>query len=137
MIRKALETDVTSINKLGLSIDDDYLKKTDINKDINLISKLLYVITNNERVIGFISLNNFQDEMEILDIVIDKNYRNQGNGYDLLDYVLNENKKKCFLEVNENNSNAIKLYEKLGFNVISIRKNYYKGADAYIMERKF
>lgn len=137
MIRKALETDVTSINKLGLSIDDDYLKKTDINKDINLISKLLYVITNNERVIGFISLNNFQDEMEILDIVIDENYRNQGNGYDLLDYVLNENKKKCFLEVNENNSNAIKLYEKLGFNVISIRKNYYKGADAYIMERKF
>ena len=40
------------------------------------------------------------------------------------------------LEVKVDNINAIKLYEKFDFKVIHIRRGYYNGVDALIMERK-
>lgn len=39
------------------------------------------------------------------------------------------------LEVNENNLFAIKLYTSLGFETISIRKNYYNDKDGLIMKK--
>ena len=41
------------------------------------------------------------------------------------------------LEVRKSNIPAQKLYKKFGFNEISIRKGYYNGEDAVIMEAKF
>ena len=44
------------------------------------------------------------------------------------------NKNKFMLEVNEKNVKALKLYEKIGFERISVRKNYYgKNENAMIM----
>lgn len=41
---------------------------------------------------------------------------------------------KFLLEVNEKNARALKLYKKIGFEKISIRKNYYgKDENAVIM----
>ena len=41
------------------------------------------------------------------------------------------------LEVNENNLDAIKLYEKFGFEKLGIRKKYYNNTDnALIMTKK-
>ena len=37
------------------------------------------------------------------------------------------------LEVNVNNTNAIKLYQKNGFKIVSRRENYYNGTDGYLM----
>jgi ribosomal protein S18 acetylase RimI-like enzyme len=48
----------------------------------------------------------------------------------------NEKYTKIFLEVSEENIGAINLYNKLGFKVISERKGYYNGIDAYVMEKK-
>ena len=45
-----------------------------------------------------------------------------------------EIKNKFLLEVNEKNKEALKLYKKIGFEEISIRKNYYgKDENAVIM----
>jgi len=45
-----------------------------------------------------------------------------------------EIKNKFLLEVNEKNKKALKLYKKIGFEEISIRKNYYgKDENAVIM----
>ena len=38
------------------------------------------------------------------------------------------------LEVRQSNFKAINLYEKCGFKVIYVRKNYYKDENALIME---
>ena len=40
------------------------------------------------------------------------------------------------LEVKKSNNNAIHLYEKLGFNKVSIRKGYYQGIDGILMEKE-
>lgn len=47
-------------------------------------------------------------------LFLEKKYKNR-----------NEIEKQIILEVDENNYNAIKLYLKLGFEEISLRKNYY------------
>ena len=45
--------------------------------------------------------------------------------------------KNCsvaILEVNKENTYAIKLYKKVGFKEVAIRKNYYDGVDGILME---
>ena len=44
--------------------------------------------------------------------------------------------KNIYLEVNVENTQAIKLYEKFGFKNLGIRKKYYNNTtDAYIMTK--
>ena len=62
----------------------------------------------------------------------------QGNGYGdkLLKYILdNYNNRNYFLEVNVKNERAINLYKKNGFEILTIRKHYYKDEDAYVMSK--
>ena len=47
----------------------------------------------------------------------------------------NEEYSRIMLEVNENNIQAIKLYNKLGFKEISLRDRYYGEDTAIIMEK--
>ena len=47
----------------------------------------------------------------------------------------NERYNKIMLEVNENNLQALKLYNKLGFKEISLRDRYYGDDNAIIMEK--
>ena len=87
---------------------------------------------------GFIHLIKLVDELEIINIVVDKKYRNQGIGSKLLEYVFSnvDGIKNVFLEVNVNNKNAIKLYEKYDFKLINIRNNYYGNDDCYVMRKE-
>ena len=43
--------------------------------------------------------------------------------------------KKITLEVNINNTIALNLYKKFNFKEVAIRKGYYNGIDAILMER--
>ena len=84
------------------------------------------------------------DQAEILQLCVAYEYQRQGYGYTLLNSVCAELKKyaasQIFLEVMVGNDAAINLYQKLGFNVINTRKNYYKVngkyKDALIMARE-
>lgn len=94
------------------------------------------IIENYEaNVVGYIIYLDSLDVYEIVEIGILKEYRNKGYGYYLLSNTVNKFSKNIFLEVNENNKAAIKIYEKAFFNKINIRKNYYGKDSAYIMVR--
>lgn len=64
-------------------------------------------------------------------------WRNNGYASALLDNLIQNNKdaKKILLEVNENNEEAIKFYQKHKFVEINRRPKYYQNGDAIIMER--
>lgn len=82
------------------------------------------------------------DEAELLNIVIFKPFQSQGFGSEVmrklkLDLV-DSGIKKLFLEVRASNEIAKALYEKMGFEVVHTRRNYYrlakqKAEDALIM----
>ena len=52
-----------------------------------------------------------------------------------LDFSYDRGLKLAVLEVRTSNNSAIKLYEKIGFKTLRVRKKYYSdtGEDAYVM----
>ena len=118
---------------------DDFWNKKVLKEELSSSSSKYIVAKINDEIVGFAGLKIVLDEVDIMNIVTKKNYRRQGIGSLLLKNLImlceNSNIKSITLEVNENNSNAIDLYLKFGFQKISIRKNYYKNQNAIIMKK--
>ena len=117
--------------------DIEYLNTlSNYNITFNAFNKILVYIEDNN-ILGFIDYSKMYENMEINYIFVIEKYRNKGIASKLLKYIIENNEfSNITLEVNINNTNAIKLYEKFDFKTISIRKGYYNGIDAYLMERR-
>ena len=83
-------------------------------------------------------------EAHVLNICVHPDWQNQGVGHDLLQQLLDIARDNAvdnvFLEVRPSNHAAMALYEKLGFNIIGTRKDYYPAEgghreDAVILAR--
>ena len=99
-----------------------------------------YVATFNDIVIGYLSCWMVEETVDIINVVIDKDYQHQGFGQALFSQMEEEAKaNNCtniMLEVKETNLKAIKFYQKQGYEQISIRKNYYQDhTNALIMKK--
>lgn len=79
------------------------------------------------------------DEAELFQIGTLPEYRGRGLAKSLLERLHGEMRKKgaavCFLEVRSRNAAAISLYEKSGYERISVRRDYYPDDDAIVMKR--
>lgn len=117
--------------------DIEYLNTlSSYNITINPFNKILVYMDGNT-ILGFIDYSKMYENMEINYIFVIEQYRNKGIASKLLEYIIDNNDfSNITLEVNINNINAIKLYEKYNFKTVSIRKGYYNGIDAYLMERR-
>ena len=83
---------------------------------------------------GYLITYDSVDSLDIFEIDVDEKFRSRGIATKLLNRLNDE--RKILLEVSEKNTNAINLYIKNGFKVISKRKKYYlDGSDAIIMMR--
>lgn len=96
-----------------------------------------------KKLIGFIVvINDREDQANIINFLIHPQFQSKGYGSLLLQETIERIKKrlkeikKIVLNVQINNSLAIKLYEKFNFQKNSkIIENYYQsGEDAYLME---
>lgn len=69
------------------------------------------------------------DEATLFNIAVDPAYQRQGLGRQLLEHLISELEARdvftLWLEVRASNRAAIALYESLGFNEATIRRNYY------------
>lgn len=101
-----------------------------------------FVVRNrlkNGEVAGFACIWILFSELKINNIAIKKQFRRNGLGTQLLEYILDLGYRKgcdhATLEVRGSNESAIRLYSKLGFKRIGLRKGYYadNGEDAYLM----
>ena len=85
------------------------------------------------RIAGFALIRAVADEAELLTIAVEPRWRGKGVGRALMDAVFADlmlsPARRMFLEVDEQNHAAIRLYEKLGFSTISSRKGYYPRPD--------
>ncbi|OQX70452.1 MAG: ribosomal-protein-alanine N-acetyltransferase [Candidatus Cloacimonas sp. 4484_275] len=112
--------------------------KTEIRKMTNPWTEKMFIdeIKNHDayvlgevsgkEIIGYICGWEIAGEFEITNVAVSPEFQRHGFGERLVKFIREE--KKCrifFLEVRESNFAARKLYEKLGFKVIGVRKNYY------------
>ena len=105
---------------------------------------LLHRLRQGSRVIGFAVSRLAADEAEILSIAVAPSHRGRGLSRDLflthLGHLAGRGVHTVFLEVEENNQPARKLYERAGFAVAGRRERYYKEAggvelNALVMRR--
>lgn len=142
-----LDKDVFSEDSFGIYILKEYL-------DDNILFKKL-IMRDSGQIVGFFIVTEWEsngdlegyknldikktDKIAYLDnIVLKREYWNKGLGKYMMDYIfeklINNNFKFITLEVNEENTRAIEFYKKLRFNIIGIKKEYYKsGKSAFSM----
>ena len=104
--------------------------------DNNPFAKVLALKEENV-IIGYIYYSDIYDRLEVDQFEINKEYRNQGKGKYLIQYLIDKEKKDITLEVKQDNYSAIKVYEAKGFIQKAVRKGYYNGIDGLLMERKY
>ncbi len=96
-------------------------------------STLVHRLRLGRRTIGFAVSRMAADEAEILSIAIDDGYRGRGLSRDLLlthlGHLAGHRVRRIFLEVEENNQPARRLYERAGFAVVGRRERYYRQGD--------
>ena len=105
---------------------------------------LVHRLRQGGAVIGFSVSRIAADEAEILSIAVAPSHRGRGLSRDLflthLGHLAGRGVRTVFLEVEENNHPARKLYERAGFAVAGRRERYYKEAggvelNALVMRR--
>ena len=96
-----------------------------------------------QQIMGFAILQIVNDQGELLNIGIHPAAQRKGYGQALLSHLIaiarEKNLQTIFLEVRASNLKAQNLYRKLGFNEMTIRKNYYpshKGREDAILMAK-
>ena len=116
---------------------DDFWNANILEGELKNDNSLYFVAKNKNEILGFIGITKNIDFVEILNVVVKKDFRNKGIGNQLLQKIIEVAKEmkmqEIYLEVNEKNENAIKLYEKNNFKKIGERKKYYNGKDNAIL----
>lgn len=124
--------DIPMITSLALKLHDNYVF------DLDTYSNCLVLKEDND-IIGFISYSIIYDRAEIIDVIVDEKYRKRGYGSKLVSKVINlaksSNCNNITLEVSKLNEKAIRLYKGKGFEIVGVRKKYYKDNDGYLMKK--
>ena len=106
----------------------------------NRVARCLVIRAGGGPVLGYLCLWEVAHEIHVTNLAVHPAHRRQGLGRALLGPLLEEARGRgitlAFLEVRPGNTDAIRLYEGLGFRVIGRRKGYYfdTGEDALVME---
>jgi len=105
---------------------------------------LVHRLKMGRKIIGFSVSRMGADEAEILSIAVAPGYRGRGLSNTLLlthlGHLAARGVRAVFLEVEENNKPARRLYERTGFTIVGRRQNYYRQggqetANALLMRR--
>ena len=139
LIRKMDLSDVPFVYEEEIKIFGKSLGEMTLYNEIlyNKMSRYFIALIDNKRsayIGSWLTIPN----AEILNLFVIEKHRGLGLGKKLVDEVINVcNKEKIemlTLEVRVSNKYAIKMYEKIGFEIGSIRKKYYENnEDALLM----
>lgn len=131
IISKSTLDDVSKMKSLENELNINILSENNMKEDMQNENYIYFVLKDKEKnnILGYIAISYVLDTIDILSIVIKKDYQKKGFGSILLEYVIefskNNDVSSILLEVRSSNLPAIKLYEKYNFEKINTRKKYY------------
>lgn len=140
-IRKFKPTDTFSVIKLAsITLTENYNPSIftyfyETNPETFIVAEI------NHKIIGFIVGIPMNNNLKVLMISVNQQYRKQKIGTSLIKQITEkakiQNIKKIDLEVKTDNRTAIQFYKKQGFKVTNIIKEFYQNKeDAYSMEKE-
>lgn len=129
IIRLMTVEDIEEVANIEQSLFSLPWTKKDFLEAMEQTDKLYLCVEEAGRVIAYCGLTQVLDEGYITNVAVSQEYQNQGIGFDMLKELFvrgSERGIRAFtLEVREHNTSARKLYGKLGFEEVGIRKNFY------------
>jgi ribosomal-protein-alanine N-acetyltransferase len=125
-MKQAHVAQIAELEKLCFA--DPWSEKS-IASELGNIWSYWVVALDGERVVGYIGSQSSADETDVMNVAVHPDYRRRGIAESLIDVLIRELKNRgshaLMLEVRDSNEPAIALYEKLGFQQVGLRKNYY------------
>ena len=140
--RPMLSSDIDYVHALENEIFVSPWSKHSFEVEVQLPFSHSYVVQDNNKIIAYIVSWVVEDELHITNVAVHSQYRRRGIASWLLKYMIDvamkSTCKQIDLEVRKSNEEAIRLYQRFGFQVIGVRKNYYTSEheDALVMNLK-
>ena len=126
MIKELTLDDNLKYLNLGLQLNSNFTKSFDLKNVYLYDYNKVYGYFIDNILVGFIHIQITVDEVDIVNIVVDKLNRKQGIGTKLINHIIEVTKCKAInLEVKETNNEAINFYQDLGFKTYRVIQNYY------------
>lgn len=139
MIQEVKLAEKCQIEEIEKSFPQVFVENS-VNRHFENPFTKVFVLTENEEIIGLIILDIIYERMELVQIIVKEEHQQKGYGTKMMEHMLNiaksKNLENITLEVKEDNIKAISLYQKFGFQKCAMRANYYQGTDGILMERK-
>lgn len=130
--------DIAEVARLEKECFSSPWSEKQLEEELGNPTARFFVLKQNGKMLGYIGANNIANEVYITNIAVFPKYRKKGYGEKLLSHLCfvstEEGADFVTLEVRKSNHNAIRLYEKCGFERKGERKNFYSDPteDAYI-----
>ena len=141
-IRRMKEEDLTAVRAIEvLSFTNPWSDSTFLGEIQNTPVSFPMVVVQKpaDKVVGYVIYWHIREDVQVNNLAVHPDLRGQGIGEALMRHVIEKVRKNgatfMTLEVRLSNAAAVRLYQKLGFEILGTRKNYYTNPeeDAYLM----
>ena len=143
IITKMTQQHVAQVAELEKLCFSDPWSEKSVASELNNPLALWLVADDNGRVAGYIGSQTVVGESDMMNVAVHPDYRQQGIATGLIVGQVEQLRKleshSLTLEVRASNEPAKRLYEKLGFQQVGCRKNYYRNPreDALILRKEW
>lgn len=153
IIRRCEEKDLTSVISINMNTLPEHYSDYFFESILRELPEAFVVAEVNDNIIGYImckiefGFSNFRKlgfvkKGHVVSVAVLDQHRGKGVGMALMlegvNGVVSRKSDEIYLEVRISNEPAIKMYEKLGFQIKSRLRTYYRdGEDAYLMALEF
>ncbi|HKL79415.1 MAG TPA: ribosomal protein S18-alanine N-acetyltransferase [Mobilitalea sp.] len=139
LVREMKEADLASICAIENETFSAPWSEEDFFKSFHDENNSYLVTEEDGKIVGYCGYWGIAGEGNIYNVAVKKEYRRQGVGFLMLCQLIKQARERgitsCTLEVRQSNEAAIRLYERLGFESVGIRRGFYTKPpeDAVIM----
>lgn len=129
-IEKMAVTHIEEIARLEKECFSSPWSEDGIKSELHNNFARFFVVASEDKIAGYIGAHNVLGEVYITNVAVFSEYRRNGVGRALVEFLVDEMKAEnagfVTLEVRKSNFNAISLYEKCGFQRVGERKDFYE-----------
>ena len=137
IIREMDERDLRAVSELDAASLDMVWTESMYESDFRKKFAHYYTAEEDGMLIGYAGIWCVCETADVSRIAVKQSARRRGIGEALMKAIISaaarDGCESVMLEVNEHNTAARRLYEKLGFKEICVRKNYYRDGSAVVM----